>query len=226
MPSAQKSTQQMKMRSKEFNWDHAMEAAENMLRLAEIVAPMQQEIERKKRKLQEFPKGYPLEGSYTCSICYGSCSELGAWYDQYGIKCRECQDAVDRGNIPATCAGDLENHFSPSEIERAFNVDRHVVRRWAKAGILKARTVKHAHHMDTHMFLLEDNKDILPPKKMVEHRSRHEPTPDGRTTVHIDYWYEHVDPFVYLKGYKILEQFEMVNGKFQAKPKEDKRKKK
>jgi hypothetical protein len=69
MRAAQKSTQQMKIRSKEFNWDRTMEAAENMLRLGEILAPMKQEEERRKRKLKEFPKGYALEGSYTCSIC-------------------------------------------------------------------------------------------------------------------------------------------------------------
>ncbi len=33
MPSDYKISVETKMRSKEFNWDHAMEMAENMLRL-------------------------------------------------------------------------------------------------------------------------------------------------------------------------------------------------
>ena len=40
MASVQKDGQKIKMRSKEFSWDHAIEAAETMLRLQEIVAPM------------------------------------------------------------------------------------------------------------------------------------------------------------------------------------------
>ena len=37
--------------------------------------------------------------------------------------------------------------------------------------------------------------------------------PDGRATLHTEYWYEHVDPYKYLKDYKIMDQLEMVNGK-------------
>ena len=91
MPSAQPET---RARSKEFNWDQTMEAAENMLRLAEVLAPMEQEHQRLQRKLKEFPKGFHLEGKgYTCGICYGSCSQEETWYDEYGIKCMECQAA-------------------------------------------------------------------------------------------------------------------------------------
>lgn len=215
------------MRSKEFKWDNAMEAAENMLRLAEVLAPMQAEEDRRQRKLKELPKGFHLEGEgYMCGICYGHCSKEETWYDQYGIKCMECQEAVDRGEIPATCVEDRDSYYSPYDIERAFNVDRHVVRRWAKAGVLKERVIKHLHHQDTHLILIEDNKDVLPPKKMVEHYSRSEHFPDGTVKLHEKLWYQHVDPFEYLKGYKIMEQLEMVDGKLQAKPKEDKRKKK
>jgi len=209
------------MRSKEFHWDQAMEMAENMLRFAEVIAPMEQEHQRLQRKLKEVPKGFHLEGNgYTCGICYGSCSKEETWYDQYGIKCMECKAAVDRGDIPASCQKDQESWYSPGEIERAFNVDRHAVRRWVKAGVLKARIVKHEHHQDTQLFLLEDNKETLPPKKMVEHSSKSESTPDGRVTLHTKHWYEHVDPYKYLKGYKIIDQLQVVDGKLEAKPKE------
>ncbi len=182
---------------------------------------MQQEEDRRQRRLKEFPKGFHLEGDgYMCGICYGSCSKEETWYDQYGIKCMECQAAVDRGDLPANCAEDRESYYSSWEIEQAFNVDRHAVRRWAKAGVLKARIVKHDRHQDTQLFLLEDNKETLPPKKMVEHYCRSEPTPDGRVKIHTEHWYEHIDPYKYLKGYKIMDQLQIVNGQLQAKPKE------
>ncbi len=223
MPSAQKERQEIQTRSKEFNWDKAMEAAENLLHLAEVMAPMEQEHQRRQRKLKEFPKGFHLEGDYSCNLCHNHCSDQETWYDQYGVKCMECQGAIDRGDIPANLTEDRREHYySPWEIERAFNVDRHAVRRWAKAGVLKERVVKHAHYQDTHLYLLEDNKDTLPPKKMVEHYTWSEPMGDGRSAFHTKHWYEHVDPFKYLKGYKILEQLHMVNGKLEAKPKEKK----
>jgi len=93
------------------------------------------------------------------------------------------------------------------------------VRRWAKAGVLKVRIVKHEHHQDTQFFFLEDNQETLPPKKMVEHYSRSESMPDGTTKFHTEYWYQHVDPYKYLKGYKIMDQLQIVNGELQAKPK-------
>ncbi len=209
------------MRSKEFSWDHAMEMAENMLHISKVLAPMEQEHQRLERKLKQFPKGFHLEGDgYSCNICYGSCSKEETWYDQYGVKCMECQAAIDRGDLPANCSKDRDSYYSSWDIERAFNVDRYAVRRWAKAGVLKARTVKHEHHQDTQLFLLEDNKETLPPRKMVEHYSRSEPTPDGRVALHTDYWYQHVDPYKYLKGYKIMDQLQVVNNELQAKPKE------
>ena len=223
MPSAQKNRQQTQVRSKEFNWDKAMEMAENMLHFMEVMAPMEQEHQRLQRKLKEYPEGFHLEGKgYICGICYGPCSKEETWYDKYGIRCMECKVSVDRGDIPASCAKERDCYYSPWEIERAFNVDRHVIRRWVKAGVLKERVVEHAHHANTHMFLMEDNKETLPPKEMVEHHSSHEHLPNGKTKVHTTYWYQQVDPFKYLKGYKIMDHLQMVDGKLQAKPKEKK----
>jgi len=75
----------MRIRSKEFNWDEAMEMAESMLHLSTVLQPMQKEADRRDRKLKKFPKGFHLEGKgYTCSLCRDSCSEEDTWYDQYG----------------------------------------------------------------------------------------------------------------------------------------------
>lgn len=223
MPPMQKDGQRVRKRSTEFNWNHAMDMMENMGRIQEILMPFQQEEDRRQRKLKEFPKGFHLEGKgYMCAICHGSCSQEDTWYDQYGVKCMACQGAVDRGEIPASCAEDTDSWYSPWEIENALNVDRHVVRRWTKAGVLKARTVKREGHQDTHLYLIEENKDTLPPKKMVKDYSWSEPLGDGRFTMHTENWFDHVDPFEYLKGYKILDHLQMVNGKLEAKPKDKK----
>lgn len=203
---------------KEFNWEKAYEAAANLLHLAEVLAPMKREEERRQRKLKEFPKGFHLEGEgYTCFICHNSCSKEETWYDQYGIKCMGCQGAVDRGELPATAA-DRETWYSTYDFESEFNVRRPVLRRWVKAGLLRERVVKPEHRQDVHLYLIEENKDMLPPKELVKSQSVSE-WKDGRELFHLEPWYRFVDPHKHLKGYKIMEYLQMVDGKLEPKEK-------
>jgi len=77
--------------------------------------------------------------------------------------------------------------------------------------------VKREGHEDALVFLIEENKDFLPPKKMVENFSHTEGTGDGTFTVHIEPWYRHVDPHVHLEGYKIMDYLQFVNGSLELK---------
>jgi hypothetical protein len=212
-------------RSKEFHWDKAMEMAESMIHMARVLAPMQQEDERRKRKLKEFPKGFHLEGrGYSCFVCHCTCSEEETWYDQYGIKCMVCQGAIDRGEIPAMAA-DKETWYSRYDMEREFGANRHAVKRWVKEGVLKARSVKRDNYEHELLLLIEDNKETLPPKELVESQSVNETHNDGSVWTHMEPWYRFVDPFKHLKGYKIMDHLHMVNGKLEAKPQAEKKKK-
>ena len=208
----------MKMRSSEFNWDHVMDMMENMHRIHELMLPFQQEEDRRQRKLKEFPKGFHLEGKgYNCAICHGTCSNEETWYDQYGLKCMECQASIDRGDVPAYCAEDKDKWYSGWDLQSDFNVKGPTITRWMRTGVLKARTVKRDGHETALLFLIEENKDFLPPKKMVENYSHTEGTGEGRFTVHIEPWYRHVDPHVHLKGYKIMDHLQFVNGSLELK---------
>lgn len=219
MASVKNNGQSTTVRGKEFNWDHAMESAENMLHLAEVLAPMQQEEDRRQRKLKEFPKGFHLEGKgYSCFVCHGSCSQEETWYDQYGIKCMDCQGAIDRGEIPASTAN-RETWYSRWDMESEFNAKRPVLRRWVKDGILKQRTVTRNGHEDVQIFLIEDNKDTLPPKELVKSHSVSERSNDGGTTIHMEPWYRFYDPQKHLTGYKILDHLQMTNGRLEPKEK-------
>ncbi len=218
MPLLEQDGQKFKTRSKEFDWDHVMDMVENMQRMHELLLPFQEEEDRRQRKLKEFPDGFHLNGKgYSCAICGGSCSDDETWYDQYGIKCMDCKAAVDRGEIPAYCAEDKEKWYSRWDLQSDFNVKGPTIMRWMKAGIIKARRVKREGHEDALLFLIEDNKDLLPPKKLVENYSDTERTGEGTFSVHIEPWYRHVDPHVHLKGYKIMDQLQFVNGNLELK---------
>jgi len=170
------------------------------------------EIEKaREEKLKQNPKGFHLEGvGYTCFICGDSTSEGDNWYDQYGIKCLVCQKAIDEGEIPATLASDKESWYSKFELDYYFNVNHHTLRKWKKEGIIKARTVSYyGDGVHTELFLLEDNKDFLPPKKLVESQSVSE-IRDGKTWHSTEKWYRFVDPFKHLKRYKIMKYMRVV----------------
>lgn len=218
MPRSQIQMESKFMPSKEFHFEHAMEIAENMLHFARVLEPMQQEEDRRQRKLKEFPKGFHLEGKgYSCFICSSSCSQEETWYDQHGIKCMTCQGAIDRGEIPATAA-DKETWYSRYDMENCFGANRNVVKRWVKEGILKARSVKRNDYEHVQLLLIEDNKEMLPPKELVKSQSVNEMQSDGSVLMHMEPWYRFVDPFKHLKGYKIMDYLHLENGQLAPEP--------
>jgi hypothetical protein len=54
------------------------------------------------------------------------------------------------------------------------------------------------------IFLIKDNKDTLPPKKLTESQMVKE-TKDGKDWFHSEPWYRFVDPVKHLEGYRIME---------------------
>lgn len=200
-----------KEQGKEVSWEEASDAAYRLTGLAELAFKTWQEDERRERKLQESPKGFKLDGvGYTCFICGNGTRASENWYDKYGIKCSVCQDAIDRKEIPPSLAKNKESWYSQFELERAFNLKGPTLKRWIKDGILKARTVTHdGKSIHVRLFLIRDNKGMLPPKKMVESRMVKE-TRDGKDWYHSEPWYRFVDPYEHLKGYKIMDYLKVT----------------
>ncbi len=199
-----------KEHGREFTWEEATEAAYNMRQLVEVMYDFMIEDQRRKKKLEESPKGFHLDGiGYTCFICGYSASQEDSWYDKYGIKCMTCQRAIDRKQIPALLSKNKDSWYSRWEIERAFNVKGPTLTSWIKKGILKARTVINENkRIHAQLFLIKDNKDTLPPKKLVESHSVKE-TKDGKDWYRMEPWYRFVDPHEHLRGYKIMDYLQV-----------------
>ena len=177
-------------------------------------------------KLAQNPKGFHLEGrGYTCFICHDSTPEGDNWYDKWGIKCLVCQHAIDKGEIPASLAKDKESWYSKYDFESAFNIKSPTLRKWAKEGILKSRTISHyGKGVHYELYLIKDNKDFLPPKKLIKLQSVSEEK-DGQMWSLQEPWYKFVDPFEYLKGYKIMDYMRLVSPEemTERKAKEDRK---
>jgi hypothetical protein len=207
-----------KKEGREFTWGEASEAAYNLTGLAELCFDFGEEECRRKKKLEENPKGFTLEGiGYSCFICGNGTPAGGNWYDKYGIKCLTCQKAIDRKEIPASLAKDKESWYSKYDLESCFNIKGPALRKWIKDGIIKARTLtsdgKGVHYQ---LFLIKDNLGFLPPKKLVKSELVKE-TRDGKDWYHSEPWYKFVDAHEHLKGYKIMDHLRVTYGEGEDK---------
>lgn len=187
--------------------DHELFEADLWLtNYAELIYDCAKTDFQRKKKLDENPKGFHLEGNgYTCAVCHNSVSNEQTWYDKNGIKCLICQDALDKGIIPSSVISDNDSWYSISDFESSFFMKPNAVRRFIKEGLLKPRVIPspsgRAHYQ---LFLIEEHKDILPPKKvtkwpMVKFQK------DGKDWYHSQPWFMYSDPKEVLGGYKILD---------------------
>jgi hypothetical protein len=199
----------------------------NMERAGKFMEEWKEEEKRREEKLKENPKGFHLEGAgYTCFICGDHTPQGDNWYDEYGIKCLVCQKAIDEGEIPASLAKDKDSWYTKYDIESRFNVKGPALRSWVKKGIIKPRTISHyGKGVHYEFFLIEDNKDFLPPKKMVESQFASTTNEKGEKTSRSYPWYCFVNPVEHLKGYKIMDHLRVLTPE-EVKAREEEEKKK
>jgi hypothetical protein len=187
--------------------DHELFEADLWLtNYAKIIYDCAQTDFQRKKKLEENPKGFHIEGKgYTCCVCHNSVSDEQTWYDENGIKCLICQDALDKKVIPSSVASDQESWYSVHDFESSFFMKPNAVRRFVKEGLLKPRIIKNSSDR-THfqLFLIEDHEGILPPKEitkwpLVKFQK------DNKDWYHLEPWFAHKNPKEVLGEYKILE---------------------
>ncbi|NCI49779.1 hypothetical protein GWC95_07590 [Sediminibacterium roseum] len=177
----------------------AMEAAEMM-------------IEREER-LKASPNGFHLDGGgHKCAVCRSIVAGEDSWYDVFGIKCMNCQSAINNKIIPPTLCQKQDSYYTELELERYFSLKGKVLNNWIQAGLLIARVIpslKKGKH--TRLFLIKDNKEFLPPKHLVESKEAIEEV-DGRKEYLFGIpWYQMVNaPIDYLKEYGIAKYLKRI----------------
>ncbi len=202
-----------KKSAKTITWDEASEAAYNLAGLVDIIFDQYLIDEKRKRKLKESPEGFPLNGDYTCSICgYGARTDDN-WYDKWGIKCLTCQKAVDKKIIPGSITKYKHQWYSKYDLESRFNFNHHFIKKLIKNEVLKARIVPNeSGRPHAYLFLIKDNKDFLPPKKLTESQGVSWKGEDGKTWFRSEPWYKfHEDALDVIKDYKISNYLQITN---------------
>ena len=195
-----------KKTGKEVSWGEAEEGARNLAGFAEVLYKQANIEHRRELKLKDSPKGFHLEGNgYTCAICGKTVSNEETWYDKWGIKCLICQKAIDKKIIPGSLARSDNSWYSIYDLESRFSINKNAMKQAVKEGVLKPRIVPSASGRPyVYLFLIKDNKEVLPPKKLTESHLVKEVKEDGKEWFHSEPWYRFVDPLEHLKGYRIM----------------------
>ena len=153
-----------------------------------------EKIERDKL-LKDHPKGFHLNKTgYSCCICGQSASMENSWYDKYGLKCIMCQNAINSKVIPTSVAKDKKLWYTKYELEIFFNLKGKLLNQCLKQGFLKDRIIQNKNVKSVHLqlFLINDNKKVLPPKKLLKSRII-KVMKDEEEYYTTEYWYEFVD---------------------------------
>jgi hypothetical protein len=160
-----------KEQDREFSWEEARKAACDMQNFARIILDITLEEVKRKKLLDESPEGFHLDTTGTCQICCRTVSKEKSWYDKYGIKCMICQTAIDSKIIPAAITKSKESWYSKYDLETYFNIKGTLLNKLIKQSILKDRIIadeNNKRHLQ--LFLIKDNKDILPSKRLLKGR--------------------------------------------------------
>jgi hypothetical protein len=189
-----------------FSDSEVEKVADFLKRMAEIQVEIFLEGQDRQRQLTQSPGGFHLEKKgYSCRICQGGASGKNSWFDEHGLKCGTCQEAINRKIIPPSVATDPDSWYSAYELESNFGLTAPVRRKWIKKGLLIVREIAvSGKQRGLQLFLISDNAAMLPPKHLVQGGIVREMI-DGQEWHSSRPWYWFVDPKEHLKGYKILE---------------------
>ena len=136
------------------------DSAQNLLNFFELLYDMSKEDLLRKKRLETEPKGFEMESEgRTCHLCGRSNYDLKLWYDKWGMKCMDCQNALDKKIIPGYVFKDYKNekHITASTLSWKMDIRQQTIRKLVRQGKLKAREIPGTR---TLVFLRKENPDI------------------------------------------------------------------
>lgn len=206
-----------KIHGREFTWEEATEAYNGFETIVAILCEAAIEEHSREQLLAKFPKGFHIDGNGSCMLCNKSVSNENSWYDKYGLKCMICQKAINTKVIPGSTATDKESWYSLHELGSYFNIKGADLKKYIKQSILKSRIIQdEKKNVHLQIFLIKDNKGVLPPKNLLESRTI-KVMHNGEEYFTQEPWYEYIDLNLFERLRKKYRIFNCLQETF-AKP--------
>lgn len=135
------------------------ESMHNLVSFVDLLLEMDMAQKALKKRLETEPKGFSLEGKRrNCSLCGHGIYQGDGWYDKWGFKCMNCQDAVNKKKIPGSLCGDYDHKESIPDTILAMKSGIHykTIRKLIRNGSIKARPIPNG----PFMILRKDNPNL------------------------------------------------------------------
>ncbi len=132
---------------------------EELKRLAQyfnILIEIDQAEKARFRRLEQEPKGFSMPGEgRSCSLCRQSIHNE-SFFDKWGFKCLNCQNAIDKRIIPGSVCKDWDNKKSITDAALAMElgISMHKIRKLIREGKIIGRKVPNG----PYLILDKDNK--------------------------------------------------------------------
>ncbi|MDP3970902.1 MAG: hypothetical protein Q8P90_04330 [bacterium] len=123
--------------SKEKNIEYkdrqeAYESASNLVGFFELLHKIDRQEQMRKRRLENEPKGFSMEGSgRNCRLCRQSIQE-DMWYDEYGMKCMDCQKAVNDNVVPKSIFQDDKSYITSNELSWKYGIRHQTIKKYIR----------------------------------------------------------------------------------------------
>lgn len=136
------------------------QAAQNLLGYVDTLVQMDFEERERKARLEKEPKGFAVPGEgRNCSLCRRSVYDTDGWYDKWGFKCMNCQNAINKRKIPGSLCGDWDHEKCITDSDLAWKTKLHAqtIKKLIRQGKIKAREIPKG----PYMILRKDNPNLL-----------------------------------------------------------------
>jgi hypothetical protein len=195
-----------KQHGREFTEKEAIQAVWDIRHLANIGYDMIEEDVRREKLLKKNPKGMHWDEGGNCQVCGDGTTAENSWFDKNGLHCMLCSKAIRAKKISGAIGKKKDSWYSKIELESYFNIKGADLTKYLKTGVLINRFVEGAtRKKHFQLFLIKDNKDFLPPKRLLQPRV----VPvdrNGEKFFTTENWYEYADKKLLKKlaKYKII----------------------
>lgn len=134
-------------------------AAQDLYDLAGLLYRAYCEDRERKDKLKDNPKGFAFASDgRMCKLC-GDGVRGDMWFDKWGMKCFDCQKALNKKIIPGYVFNDdnYERHITESRLAWKASIRSQTIRKLVRQGKLKARILPQG----TCVFLQKENPNLF-----------------------------------------------------------------
>lgn len=124
----------------------------------EILIEIDQSEKARFRRLEQEPKGFSIPGEgRSCPLCRQSIHNEG-FFDRWGFKYLNCQNAIDKRIIPGSVCKDWENKKSIADTALAMELEIsiHKIRKLIREGKIIGRHIPNG----PYMILMKDNPNL------------------------------------------------------------------